>query len=292
MAPGVTPGAGRGGLPTLTLTAADGARAEIYLHGAHVTSWIPAGGRERLFVSERAEFREGASIRGGIPVIFPQFSTGALPKHGFARTSSWTVVSSPPPHPGARGVPSRAVLALRDSADTRAVWAHEFAAELTVEVGGASLAVSLGVTNSGGAPLAFTAALHSYLRVSDAARATVAGLHGVRYRDQTRPTAGDEIDMAPALGFAGEVDRVYLDAPSPLVLHDPSAPDHGALELRADGFPDVVVWNPWAEKARALADMHDDEYRAMVCVEAAAVARPVTLAPGSRWIGTQRLTVT
>jgi len=68
----------------------DGASALVALHGAHVLSWIPANGRERLFLSDRAVFDGHAAIRGGIPVIFPQFSDrGLLPKHGFARTRTW-----------------------------------------------------------------------------------------------------------------------------------------------------------------------------------------------------------
>jgi hypothetical protein len=34
---------GAGNLPKVLLVARDGARAEICLHGAHLTSWIPAG---------------------------------------------------------------------------------------------------------------------------------------------------------------------------------------------------------------------------------------------------------
>ena len=81
---------GRNGLPCLTLMTRDGARAEIYADGAHVTSWIPAGGSERLFLSEVSEFTPGRAIRGGVPLVFPQFSgEGALPKHGFARNQMW-----------------------------------------------------------------------------------------------------------------------------------------------------------------------------------------------------------
>src|SRR5688572_25010680 len=85
---------GAGGLPKIVVEAPDGARAELYLHGAHVTSWRPAGaGGERLFLSAASEFRTDAAIRGGVPVIFPQFAgRGPLPKHGFARTAEWTLV--------------------------------------------------------------------------------------------------------------------------------------------------------------------------------------------------------
>ncbi|CAA9312844.1 MAG: Aldose 1-epimerase, partial [uncultured Gemmatimonadaceae bacterium] len=187
---------GRGGLRRLVLTAADGARAEVYRHGAHVTSWVPAGGDERLFVSAHSEFRAGAAIRGGVPVIFPQFGPGALPRHGFARTADWEVVDAGV----GEGGTARARLLLRDDAATRAVWPAAFTAELTVEVGGPSLAISLGVHNRGARPLAFTAALHSYLRVSDLAAAAVEGLRGARYRDQA--AGGREaVDDAPALGF-------------------------------------------------------------------------------------------
>ena len=60
-------------LPCARLSNAEGATALVALHGAHVLSWIPADGRERLFLGERAIYAEGAAIRGGVPVIFPQF---------------------------------------------------------------------------------------------------------------------------------------------------------------------------------------------------------------------------
>ena len=68
----------------VVVTAADGARFEAYLHGAHVTSWCAAGdGSDRLFLSSAARFEDGLAIRGGIPVCFPQFADqGPLPMHG------------------------------------------------------------------------------------------------------------------------------------------------------------------------------------------------------------------
>src|SRR3954463_8096737 len=79
--------------PHVTLRADDGATAEIHHHGAHVTSWRPSpDGDERLYLSGASEYGDGKAIRGGIPIIFPQFATeGPLPRHGFARTTAWSV---------------------------------------------------------------------------------------------------------------------------------------------------------------------------------------------------------
>ena len=272
--------AGTGGLPMVQLRAYDGASADVYLHGAHITSWKPARDHdERLFLSERSEFRVGAAIRGGIPVIFPQFAAeGPLPRHGFARTSEWALddVTSD-------GDDALASFSLRDSADTRAIWNHAFVATLDVRVGGDRLAVTLTVENGGRAPLMFTAALHSYLRVYDVRDTTIVGLRGTKHRE-SGATGALVMETGDTLRLDGEVDRVYVDVPRTLTLWEPER----SLEIGFDTFPDAVIWNPGSAKAAALADMEPGGERHMVCVEAAAVQRPVVVAPGARWSGTQR----
>lgn len=174
------------GASILHLVSADGARLSLHRHGAHITSWIPADGRERLFLSARADYRPAAAIRGGIPVIFPQFAgEGPLPKHGFARTARWQPVDPP-----AVLAPQRALrLRLQDDEATRAIWPEAFAAELTMRLGGQRLSVGLAVTNTGTRAWSFTAALHSYLAVDAIADARVHGLRGCRYRDSANGNA-------------------------------------------------------------------------------------------------------
>jgi glucose-6-phosphate 1-epimerase len=274
--------AGAGGLSLVALRAADGASADVYLHGAHVTSWRPApGDEERLFLSTRSEFRAGTAIRGGIPVIFPQFAAeGPLPRHGFARTAAWALDSVQP----ADGGSVVATLALRDTPETRAVWPAQFHATLTVRVGGATLTVGLGVENTGASPLAFTSALHTYLRVQDVARVEVVGLEGARYRDAVERTTL-RTDTMPVLRVTGELDRVYVGAPAAVLVREAGR----ALRVETRDFPDVVLWNPGRKRAADLPDMDAGGERAMLCVEAAVVQTPVTLAPGARWQGSQTL---
>src|SRR3954453_23325760 len=93
MTPPIVPG--KNGMSTVLLSHPSGSSAEIYLNGAHVTSWIPAGGKEVLFMGKKATFTRGDPIRCGIPVVFPQFAnTGPLPQHGFARITEWQLADT------------------------------------------------------------------------------------------------------------------------------------------------------------------------------------------------------
>lgn len=260
----------------LQLQAADGASAEVHLHGAHVTRWTPAGGKEALFLSDRSEFRDGAAIRGGVPVIFPQFaSEGPLPKHGFARTRRWTLVEQ-------RADAVR--LRLQASSETLALWPHPFSLELQIAVGGDSLQLGLTVLNDGPQPFAFTAALHTYLLVSDIGSVSILGLQGLRYRDSAAQKDGLDAQQK-LLRIQGEVDRIYFDAPPELELYG----DRPLLHIAQSGFADTVIWNPGPEKGAALKDMEPDAWRRMLCVEAAAIGKPLQLAPGCSWSGSQTL---
>jgi glucose-6-phosphate 1-epimerase len=267
-------------LPKLSLSADDGSTAEVYLHGATVVSWRPAGDVERLFVSRAARFGPGEAIRGGVPVIFPQFGAlGPLRQHGFARLLAWEFAGVEN-----TGETLTAVLQLSDSAETQADWPYRFMAELRVSLGGRALAMTLSIANTDGRKFSFTAALHTYLAVADVEETYVDGLAGLAYRDHTADRVLRE-QVAPRVDFPGEVDRLYLDAPAELRLVEPGR----VTVIRAAGFPEAVVWNPGAAKAAGVKDLEAAEYRRFVCVEAAAAGAPVELGSGERWQGTQTL---
>ncbi len=273
---------GAGGLPKIVLAADDGARAEIYLHGAHITSWIPAGGSEALFLSPKAEFLSGRPIRGGVPIIFPQFGgLGKLPAHGFARTMAWELGETAPDH---------AILHLHESESSLGIWSHKFELEYMVRIGGSQLELSLKATNTDNAPFEFTAALHTYLRVNDLRHAAVGGLKGSWFVDRTNPSAGivrQAIQKDDQLDFPGEVDRLYFEVVHPVQLIE----NERRISVEKSGFADVVTWNPGPEKCAASKDMQPESYLEFVCVEAAAVEKPIRLGQGESWVGVQRLMV-
>jgi glucose-6-phosphate 1-epimerase len=274
----IVPGAGD--LPMLHLAAPDGARADIYLYGAHVVSWIPAGDDDCLFLSRASQFRCGEPIRGGIPVIFPQFGlSGPLPLHGLVRLMTWEFAGVE-----YLGNQASAVFRLRDTEESLNLWPHAFLAELSVMIGGSQMDVKLGVTNTGDGSFKFTTSFHTYLRVSDIKKTFVQGLAGLRYRDAAAGGV-EKLETSTQVEFTGEVSRIYFDAPAEARLVEPVR----TIIARQAGFSDTVVWNPAAEKCASMPDLEPDDYQRFVCIEAATVGKPVELAPGERWEGSQVL---
>jgi glucose-6-phosphate 1-epimerase len=270
---------------TLQLTAPDGATATVALHGGHVLSWRPAGASEQLYLSPRSEFAPGRAIRGGVPVCFPQFADrGPLPKHGFARTLAWELVSQEQAKDDAL-----AVLRLRDGDETRKTWPHAFELELSLRVSGRSLDIELACQNRGEEAFGFTAALHSYFRVADLDAVSVEGLDGLRYFDAILQREATERMALLLPGEKGvlDLDRVYFGVDRELVL----AEDGRRVEIAQQGFEDAVVWNPGPERCAKLADMPADGWREMLCIEAATIGHPVELPAGETWVGRQSLTL-
>ncbi len=267
------------GQPAVALQAPDGARATVLLHGAHVVSWIPAGGTEQLYLSPTTRHGAGTAVRGGVPVIFPQFAArGSGPRHGIARTRAWTLDGAV-----VRGAHAQAVLQLASDDATRAAWPHDFLAELTVAVSGAQLDIELAVTNTGSAPFQFAAALHTYLATPDARKLQLEGLQAVGYEDGN--TGEHHQQWGDVVTVIGEIDRLYHGVQRPLVLRE-----HGRrVTIQQSQFADAVVWNPGPEKCSALTDMPADDWTRMLCVEAAQVVDPVELQPGDEWAGMQTL---
>jgi len=265
--------------PDFILTARDGGSAHIAQHGGHVTRWRTADGIERLYLSPLPR-EPGQAIRGGIPVVFPQFANrGPLAQHGFARTLGWTLGEAEQLADGR----ARLIATLTDSQATRSLWPHPFRLELAVTVGAAALDVDMLVRNTGGAAFEFCCALHTYFAThSEAAR--IDGLQRRPYVDNNDGTPGLDDDDGP-LVVDRATGRFYFGAADPLTLQDRGA----RVAIRQDGFRDVVVWNPGAHPPAPLHGLPPEGYRHFVCVEAAVIEHPIVLAAGASWQGGQHL---
>jgi glucose-6-phosphate 1-epimerase len=256
----------------------------VALHGAQVLSFQPRGGRDRLWLSGKARWNVGSALRGGIPLCFPWFgphpTEPGFPAHGFARTRLWRLV-------GVEEIPEaklRAVFELRADDQTRPLFPYGFRARTTV-IAGQELELSFEVVNEGAEAFAFEIAMHSYFSVSDVAAVAVDGLGGAAYLDKVAAGARCQ-QAAGTLAISGEVDRVYASG-GPLALIDPG---HPTLRLEGQGISSAVVWNPGAEKARALGDLEPEDYRRFVCLEMGNLGdRRIALAPGARHLSSVRI---
>ena len=267
--------AGRGGLPLVRVTLPK-ATADIYLHGAQVTSWKPAGAEEVIFLSEQSLFENGKAIRGGVPICFPWFRAKSddpkAPSHGLVRTRAWKLVKI-----SKSDAAVEMVMALDSDESTRAWWPHEFRIEHHVSVG-AQLRMELAVTNTGTSPMRFAEALHTYYRVSEADQVRVHGLDGVSYLDNM--DGNKEKVQVGDVRFVGATDSAYMGTETSVTLIDPGL--ERRILLDKQGSSTTVVWNPWAENACKLADLGDEEWRSMACVEASNIlSASVELAPGA-----------
>lgn len=249
-------------------------------HGAHLLTWT-TDGVERLWMSPLSSCGTATSIRGGVPILFPQFAAfGRLPKHGFARTSLWHQVSAP-------DEPGRAALAfeMRDSVHTRAIWPNPFTARVTISASASDLAMAFSVTNRDDYDAHFTAGLHTYYAVADP-EARITGLGASLAWDAVSPEHPRFSEpVADELRAIDERDLAVHEVSGPVVLHDGVL---GDLTLTAEGFPDRVVWNPGGQ--HRLPDVQPGDEAGFVCIEPA-VLTPVALPAGQTWTGSQRISL-
>jgi glucose-6-phosphate 1-epimerase len=266
---------GKGNLLRLVVTTKL-AEAHVYLHGAHVTHYRPAGQSPVLFTSEQSKYAHDKAIRGGVPVIFPWFGANAaqpdLPMHGFARTRHWDVE-------GVEKWPDdtvEVILRLVSDDATRALWPHDFVLRHRIFIG-RQLEMALEVENWSEGPFTFEEALHTYVAVRDVRQARVSGLAGIEYLDKVDALQRKKQGSEP-IALTGETDRVYLNTTGDCVIDDPVG--DRKLRVSKEGSATTVVWNPWVEKAKAMSDFGDEEWPGMLCVETAnAGENAVTLGP-------------
>src|ERR1700683_364547 len=267
---------GNGGLQKVRVTT-PGAAGEIYLHGAHLTSWKPAGREEVLFLSALSQWELGRAIRGGVPICFPWFGGKAddpkAPAHGFVRTKAWRIESIAQ---AGDGVTVSMFTESDDDtkrwgpADFRLSYRVTFASELRLE---------LVVTNTGKTSLRFEEALHAYHRVGNILDTRVSGLDTVQYIDKT--DSNRKKIQHGEIAIVSETDRIYLNTIDAIKLEDPVL--RRRTHVAKENSRTTVVWNPGAQKARSVSDFADGEWIQMICIETSNVADfALDLAPGQQ----------
>ena len=267
---------GKGGFPLIKIDNGK-ARALISVYAGQVLSFQPANqAHDLLFLSDAAYYQEGKAIKGGIPVCWPWFGPDPEDRgraaHGFVRNRPWTVRATETLADG----DTRITLGLVDSTETRGIWPAAFNLSLKVTVGN-GLRVELLTRNTGDQPFTISQALHCYFNVGAIGQVQVLGLENTDYLDKV--AGGGRNTQVGAVRFDQEVDRIYLDVPSGLVIDDAALGRR--INITSTGSHTAVVWNPWADIAAKMGDLGDDDYQRFVCVETANAANDtIEVKPG------------
>lgn len=265
---GVSVVLGRGGLPEIHVTNRF-CQAEISLLGGQALTFKRVGDEHALlFCSEQAFFEQGKGIKGGAPVCWPWFGqsdrfSGA---HGFARSALWNLDAVMADDCGVTQVdmslPAEVIA-------QNGQWPYRASLKTSIRLG-KWLSIALTTENLGTEPIPLTQALHTYFNVGDIRQVSISGLEQSSYLDNLeglhrKPATGEVIT------FAGEVDRIYDEVSCEVTLMDGSF--ERTITIETQGGSSAIVWNPWVDKARAMADFAEHEYQRMVCVETANAGR-------------------
>jgi glucose-6-phosphate 1-epimerase len=259
----------------VTVSADDGSSIKVYRQGAHVASWKNSSGREFVYLSPSAVFKKGGALRGGVPIIWPQFSDmGSGTVHGVARVRDWNLLDE------RSGFVSFGLSVRPGDAQLGNTYA-----DLVVEFqfSNTSLNMTLHVANGGDSPLPFKFAFHTYFAVSHIHNVQVNGLDNSSYADNLFQR---KVFPAAAIrNITQEVDRVYYDVEGPVTISDSG---HGTSYVIASAnLADVVLWNPWIERAKKFVDLPDDGYNFFVCVEHGVIGKDVVVPSKGSWSGSQ-----
>jgi len=255
------------------------AKARISTYAGQIISYQPNGEAEDLFfLSDKALYQQGKSIRGGVPICWPWFGDDTSgfdkPSHGFVRNQQWQVLSTETLEDGRTSV----TLATTETDLTRQLWHYEFNLELNIIIG-STLEMTLKTKNTGKQFFTITQALHSYFKVSDVSNVLIKGLVGKPYIDKLDSFAIKQ--QTDDIQICHEIDRIYQKSPKQISLTDSGF--NRTITITSYGSDTTVVWNPWSTSIKNIVDLDQESYRNFVCVETANVfTDSLTIIPAGR----------
>ncbi|OAQ73431.1 aldose 1-epimerase family protein [Pochonia chlamydosporia 170] len=275
-----------------------GESVDILLIGATVLSWKDAAGDEKLWLSKDTKLDGSKGVRGGIPLVFPLFgpaspnheATSKLPQHGLARTARWEFLGKSTSEGSSSSVKLDFGLSSENIPDnTQALWPYKFGLLYSVTLDRESLNTTLVITNDGDESFDCQMLLHTYFNIKDISTVEITGLEDAKYIDKV-DGAKTKSEASSPVAFSGETDRIYTPSKGPghpIIISDSGQP---RFRIVRDNLDQVVVWNPWIEKAQAMSDFAPkDGYKNMVCVEAGSVDGWQKLDKGDAFEGAQTI---
>ena len=260
-------------LPVIELSNSAGS-LEVSTYGAHVLSWKPAGGSDVLWMSPSSPWKEGAALRGGIPVCFPWFGPNRIHSdwqlHGFVRTRIWDIVEA-----DCADDCTRLVLALDSEKIENKFGYGDFALKLEIILS-KSLTMKFTVENRSCSDFTFENGLHTYF-AGDPQSVCLQSLDGVKYYDKVDNFSEHVRKGQFCFDSNLEQAHFYMDAPARNVVDIAGR----KLVIDHDGFSSAIIWSP-GEKAGLANPEIKEGWKDFFCYESAnAIDDRITIGPGS-----------
>jgi len=298
--------------PVVIKHEASGAQCTVYPYGATVTSFITSKGDETIFVSSLAKRDGSKAIRGGVPLVFPQFGqpNKDMPQHGFLRRNYWKYsnVFSNEQEAGCDFT-----LDLKDVVDARGdegIWSVasssksgvDCSCRFEVRMTAETLTNRLIIQNKGTNSFNYQTLFHTYYKVNgakalDPSLTNVQGFEGYNVEDKI--TGESYVQDDSPIIVDCEVDRIYTPPTSKNIVDVIFCTGEGNTKLGLKSYAttngkevpvSAVVWNPFIEKSKKMADFGDEEYHEMICVEPGVISVDTPLEPGTECVFTQEIT--
>lgn len=268
----------------------DAATAEVFLQGAQISQYQRKNEKPILWLSEQCDYKQGTSLRGGIPICWPWFGNmdknpqaiqalftedklKQLGAHGFVRERSWQVFDIRTPSADLTIID----LGFTVYAEQELLWPYATKLHYQIEIGH-ELKASLSVTNKDSMPFSYSCALHTYFAIDHIDNAKIEGFDQTDYIDcldnwQSHTQDGD-------ITFNQEVDRIYQSGPDKITLQDKER----VINIGNTGSNSTVIWNPWIDKSMRLSQFDDQDYLKMLCIETANIMDDIIyLEPGAEY---------
>ena len=242
--------------------------------GSHVVSWT-VNDVEMIFMSKSSKFDKSKALRGGIPIVFPQFREPlqSMNQHGFARNKEWKLINT------SDNKDNKLMFELLSDESTLEQWPHEFKLIYTISLEKpTNLVLDLKVENIGNKSFQCHTLLHTYFRLNDSSETIIGGFDNMMYKsnidnkeyknETTTNRINQEIDRIYSNFYNKEEDEKFVSIYPDAGLRSMKIYAEASLTPNNNKVPvDVVFWNAWIDRCKAMGDLDDDAYKHYVCIE-------------------------
>lgn len=229
------------------------ATCKISLFGANIVSYRPKSQEQDVFwLGDYNKFDNVQAIRGGVPVCWPRFAeeklNGELPRHGFARLSTWNLKNV---------FVDETKMEVELSLIPDKKFNVDVTATLFIKITD-KLEYQLETTNNGDEIFEFSEALHAYFNIGSIDDVKIKGLTNHQYKNSLD---GKDYTLEEDLKIKGEFDSAFQSHKATVEIVDNVL--NRIISVEKNGSNTTVVWNP----NKDLAEMSEGQYKKFVCIE-------------------------